>query len=752
MKHVWPLFRAVLLLVQLSPSASSLTQHCAQLRIPPENVEHALLHIDAFNPIEDMANSACATFGVPAYKCGAVKKEVLETMQEMARLAIREAVVNVSLDRSLAYDILIFDEVMQENVKAPEPLVLYPEEPLGETMREYCVRYNLDNQTCETAAVGIGDLVARDWGCDDPIETEASGGERFVGIPILVDQQEYELKVDTLSDGAIDAVRFCVEKKIDVAGCVALIRIVEGQLELMNLKQVSKDGGEDEDEEDDDWGESTGVRKRLKVHSPTDTRMYPVSERVYIKVDWEHDSDEDIEPEEVCLYVLHITSPMQCFVVPQTDPLYLTANTGEGNHILYFTDKSGEDILAAKVVQLVIPKADLVEIYTSEVKPGSPDDDNEYLVAKIRTTLFDPFDTVFRVCVMIDDSFECLDPEWMATDNHEFRQGTQTEPLHQTITFKSPLDHVAFNRGTGHEISVLLLTANNKAVHLTNTVAFDAALHVNRPEVVSKRHVLDPRIHTPQLPPSCPNLLLSENLDWICDLWRHEWGVYSQNGEDGIIRKIFRHIGTKHKAYVEFGTEDGQECNTRLLREIHGWKGLLMDSGHDDESIDLHREFITRDNLMSLLTEKYQHLVPRDVDLLSIDVDFNDFWLLSSIDLTRVQPRVIIVEVNSHIPPSEARSVQYDDSEDGSSSWDGFSSYFGASVAAFHRWGAVNGYSLVYCESHGVNCFLVHNDALGKINVSALLGPDQLHAPPNFFGQGWSYPDIWQPHHQWVWV
>ncbi|OWZ23354.1 Conserved secreted protein [Phytophthora megakarya] len=518
-------------------------------------------------------------------------------------------------------------------------------------------------------------------------------------IPFLLDQQNHHIKVDVSTDGTIQG---------------------------LHANRVDEDNDEKKRDRD--------------------------GKRIYIKVDWEWSDkglDEKIAPEEVCLKFGYSSSPVKCFMVPQTDPLFINQNANEGSHILYFTDKSGEQILAVTTFQVVVPTVDLIDIFTSKAE-GS---DSEHLMATIRTTLFDPFDPAFRVCVLLDDSLGCLDPEWMAVDERELRHATHKEPLHQSVTFRSPLDHVPFNHGNGHEISVLLLTANNKAVHLTTTLAFNAASTVNPLEGTSILHILDPRIHTPQRPRSCPDSMRSTpNLRWICELWRHEWGIYSQNGEDGILSKIFHHIGTKDKSYVEFGTESGQECNTRLLRQIHGWKGLLMDSRYEEESIELHREFITRENFMPLLTEKYQHLVPPDLDLLSIDVDFNDFWLLSAVDLTRVAPRVVVVEVNSHIPSSEARTVQYDDSDDGSGGWDGLSAYFGGSVAAFHRWGARNGYSLVYCESHGVNCFLVRNDALGGVNVSAVLGPDQLQNPPNFFGQGWNYPDMWKPHHKWVWI
>ncbi|POM66199.1 Autotransporter domain outer membrane protein [Phytophthora palmivora] len=192
--------RTLLLSLQLVSLVSISTQHCSQLRIPPANVEYVMLHIDSFNSVEDTGNFVCESFGVPKYRCNNVKKEVLETLTEMAQLAIRESVVNVSLDRSLAYDIWKFDDVTQEKVKVSEPIVVYPEQPLLDTVAEYCKRFKLDNQSCENVAGSIGDLVERDWGCDDP-DTSTDEGKEFVEIPLLLDQQEHQIKVDTSSDG-----------------------------------------------------------------------------------------------------------------------------------------------------------------------------------------------------------------------------------------------------------------------------------------------------------------------------------------------------------------------------------------------------------------------------------------------------------------------------------------------------------------------------------------------------------------------
>lgn len=57
----------------------------------------------------------------------------------------------------------------------------------------------------------------------------------------------------------------------------------------------------------------------------------------------------------------------------------------------------------------------------------------------------------------------------------------------------------------------------------------------------------------------------------VIDLSLYERKLFSQNGDDGVIEKIFKTIKTTNKLYVEFRTEDASECNTRLLREKHGW-------------------------------------------------------------------------------------------------------------------------------------------------------------------------------------
>ena len=82
-----------------------------------------------------------------------------------------------------------------------------------------------------------------------------------------------------------------------------------------------------------------------------------------------------------------------------------------------------------------------------------------------------------------------------------------------------------------------------------------------------------------------------------------EWGLYSQNGEDGVLLSVLESTGLLHENtsdedlyFVEFGVEDGYECNTRILREDPG--GLVcMDGSHENQTINLYKEFITQKTL-----------------------------------------------------------------------------------------------------------------------------------------------------------
>jgi len=138
---------------------------------------------------------------------------------------------------------------------------------------------------------------------------------------------------------------------------------------------------------------------------------------------------------------------------------------------------------------------------------------------------------------------------------------------------------------------------------------------------------------------------------------------YSQNGEDGIIARVFSIIGPGEKRCCEFGSWDGIHLsNTRALIES-GWSGALIecDSERFNRLEGNTRQFqnvatiracvdTTTNRLSTLL--KRAGFPPR-LDFLSIDVDGLDYELFIPPD--DIRPRLILVEVNAcHDPNSTA--------------------------------------------------------------------------------------------------
>ena len=237
--------------------------------------------------------------------------------------------------------------------------------------------------------------------------------------------------------------------------------------------------------------------------------------------------------------------------------------------------------------------------------------------------------------------------------------------------------------------------------------------------------------------------------------------ISSQNGEDGIIDYIFSNIGTTNKFSVEFGVGDGFESNTAYLLEKKKWNGLMMDYGSDDKihvsnvikkmwknknlgfkkniqndiklakkilsrneitksfQFDIKNERVTAENIQDLFT-KYN--VPTDFDLLSIDIDFNDYWVWKSI--VDYFPRVVIIEYNSSIPSNESKVVQYDPD----SVWDG-TNYFGASLLALHNLALQKGYALVGCDSNGINAFFCKTELLDNYSLNSI---HELYRSPKY--------------------
>ena len=127
-----------------------------------------------------------------------------------------------------------------------------------------------------------------------------------------------------------------------------------------------------------------------------------------------------------------------------------------------------------------------------------------------------------------------------------------------------------------------------------------------------------------------------------------------------------------------------------------------MDGDEEFERELVRREFVSAENVNELFA-KYE--VPREPDLLSIDVDGNDYWIWKAID--RYQPRVVIVEYNVFFGLNVSKTIGYNPDH----VWDE-THYHSASIAAFHKLGREKGYALIYTDSYAPNAYFVRRSEL----------------------------------------
>jgi hypothetical protein len=137
----------------------------------------------------------------------------------------------------------------------------------------------------------------------------------------------------------------------------------------------------------------------------------------------------------------------------------------------------------------------------------------------------------------------------------------------------------------------------------------------------------------------------------------------------------------------------------------------LLDGGNEDPSIPLHKEYFTPSNIASLL-KKYN--VSKDLDVLSVDADYDDFYITREILLAGYTPRVLINEYNVNFGSEWSVSVFAKPVGKEGNAWKA-DCYFGVSAMALISLVELFGYTPVFANH--VNFIFVRLDQAQELGM-----------------------------------
>lgn len=211
--------------------------------------------------------------------------------------------------------------------------------------------------------------------------------------------------------------------------------------------------------------------------------------------------------------------------------------------------------------------------------------------------------------------------------------------------------------------------------------------------------------------------------------------VFSQFEEDGLLLFLATTLGLTRHTFVDVGAADGINSNCANLALNHGWTGLFIDGAA--ENVERGREFYAKHASTWLYPPTFvQAMVRREninevirnagfegeVDVLSVDIDGNDYWVWDAIDC--ISPNVVIIETHIEfglqpiVVPYDADYVFPGQHEQ----------YHGASPVAMAKLADKKGYRLVGANRYGFNTIYVKR-GLGEELVPEVSVESILHHP-----------------------
>ena len=200
--------------------------------------------------------------------------------------------------------------------------------------------------------------------------------------------------------------------------------------------------------------------------------------------------------------------------------------------------------------------------------------------------------------------------------------------------------------------------------------------------------------------------------------------VFSQDTEDGILQYLLKSLNINTVKFVEIGTQDYSESNTRYIYETMRCEGLIIDPYPNLEKeinkilrvwknkLKVHNDFVNSENINEILK---QNSFNKDLDLFSIDIDGIDYWVLEKIN-PKIS-KIFVIEYNPYFGSNLEISAP------NLEKFDRFKYHpsglcWGASLKAIINLMKKKGYTFIGSNRLNCNSFFILNELLDKFNLN----------------------------------
>jgi len=207
--------------------------------------------------------------------------------------------------------------------------------------------------------------------------------------------------------------------------------------------------------------------------------------------------------------------------------------------------------------------------------------------------------------------------------------------------------------------------------------------------------------------------------------------VFSQWGEDGILDYLFTRLDISKPKIVEFGVGIFQECNSRFTAEFRNASVYMVDLNKDLVKKVKESQIYWMNSLFPIIDRitpdnSSKHLdsarsLMGGIDVVSLDIDGNDYWVLKPLELDSIS--IVVCEYNPIYGSNISCTIERNDEFDRSiAHYSGL--HYGMSLRAAISLMDCKGFIFLGTNRAGNNAFFLKKELTHLVNIELPFGED----------------------------